>query len=378
MVWYWAGPDAIGDAAKAVAAATGDAKKAAEAALDAVTADAGLLFQWGALDFAGGTVVHINAGIAGLVGALDPRQARRLRHGADASALADHDHDRRRAAVGRLVRLQRRLEPRSQRHRRPRHDQHLRRHRRGRRSPGCSSEWMVKGKPSLLGLVSGVVAGLVAVTPASGFAGPMGSIVLGLVAGVVCFIFCTAHQERARLRRQPRRVRRPLRRRHHRRARAPASWSTRRSAAPASSTTPRSPARLSSPPTIMAAQVMAQVKAVGFTLAVVRHRLGDPLQARRRRSIGLRPTTSRSARASTSPSTASAPTTTETLLCVRSHATDDGSRARISPGRAHTGPVLQRRADFASARRMRAGRDRSPAAAADRARASAMQPSVGA
>src|SRR6202043_1898839 len=46
------------------------------------------------------------------------------------------------------------------------------------------------GKPSLLGMVSGAVAGLVAVTPASGFAGPMGSIVLGLVAGSVCFSFC--------------------------------------------------------------------------------------------------------------------------------------------------------------------------------------------
>lgn len=53
-------------------------------------------------------------------------------------------------------------------------------------------EWLVKGKPSLLGLASGVVAGLVAVTPASGFGGPMGTLVLGLVAGVVCFIFCTS------------------------------------------------------------------------------------------------------------------------------------------------------------------------------------------
>jgi Amt family ammonium transporter len=51
------------------------------------------------------------------------------------------------------------------------------------------AEWLLKGKPSMLGLVSGVVAGLVAVTPASGFAGPMGSLVLGLVAGVACFLF---------------------------------------------------------------------------------------------------------------------------------------------------------------------------------------------
>src|SRR5687767_10025617 len=71
MVWYWAGPDAIDAAAKAVAAAAaGEAKTKAEAALAAATGDAGLIFSWGAIDFAGGTVVHINAGIAGLVGAL--------------------------------------------------------------------------------------------------------------------------------------------------------------------------------------------------------------------------------------------------------------------------------------------------------------------
>ena len=71
MVWYWAGPDAIDAAAKALAAATDDAAKtAAQAKLDEVMADAGQVFLWGAIDFAGGTVVHINAGIAGLVGAL--------------------------------------------------------------------------------------------------------------------------------------------------------------------------------------------------------------------------------------------------------------------------------------------------------------------
>src|SRR6201746_2434727 len=71
MVWYWAGPDAIDAAAKALAAATDDAtKKTAQAALDAVLADGGQVFLWGATDFAGGTVVHINAGIAGLVGAI--------------------------------------------------------------------------------------------------------------------------------------------------------------------------------------------------------------------------------------------------------------------------------------------------------------------
>ena len=53
-------------------------------------------------------------------------------------------------------------------------------------------EWGAKGKPSLLGMLSGAVAGLVAVTPASGFAGPMGSIVLGLVVGGVCYVFCSS------------------------------------------------------------------------------------------------------------------------------------------------------------------------------------------
>jgi Amt family ammonium transporter len=53
-------------------------------------------------------------------------------------------------------------------------------------------EWMAKGHPSMLGLASGAIAGLVAVAPAAGFAGPMGSIILGLVAGVICFIACTS------------------------------------------------------------------------------------------------------------------------------------------------------------------------------------------
>jgi Amt family ammonium transporter len=53
------------------------------------------------------------------------------------------------------------------------------------------AEWMTKGHPSLLGAASGAVAGLVAVTPACGFSGPMGALVLGLIAGVVCLFFCT-------------------------------------------------------------------------------------------------------------------------------------------------------------------------------------------
>jgi Amt family ammonium transporter len=53
------------------------------------------------------------------------------------------------------------------------------------------AEWIIKGHPSLLGALSGAVAGLVAVTPAAGYSGPMGAIVLGLVVGLVCLFFCT-------------------------------------------------------------------------------------------------------------------------------------------------------------------------------------------
>ena len=71
MVWYWAGPDAIDAAAKALAAAADDAaKKTAQEASTQSWPTAGMVFLWGAIDFAGGTVVHINAGIAGLVGAI--------------------------------------------------------------------------------------------------------------------------------------------------------------------------------------------------------------------------------------------------------------------------------------------------------------------
>ena len=191
MVWYWAGPDAIADAAKALAA-TGDAaaKAAAQAKVDEVTADAGMLYQWGALDFAGGTVVHINAGIAGFVGCL--LIGKRVGYGRD--LLAPHSLTMTMIGAALLwvgwfgFNAGSNLEANG--------------------TTGlamlntfvatCAAamswllvEWAGKGKPSLLGMLSGAVAGLVAVTPASGFAGPMGSIVLGLVAGAVCYMFCS-------------------------------------------------------------------------------------------------------------------------------------------------------------------------------------------
>ncbi|KFC68116.1 Ammonium transport protein (Amt family) [Bosea sp. LC85] len=190
MVWYWGGPDAVGNAAKAVAEAGPDAKAAATAALDAVNADAGMLFKWGALDFAGGTVVHINAGIAGLVGCM--LLGKRVGYGKELMA----PHSLTMTLIGAALlwvgwfgfNAGSNLE-----------------------ANGTAAlamintfvataaaalgwlfvEWAAKGKPSLLGMVSGAVAGLVAITPAAGFAGPMGSIVLGLVAGAVCFVFCS-------------------------------------------------------------------------------------------------------------------------------------------------------------------------------------------
>ena len=190
MVWYWGGPDAFGNAAKAVAEASGEGKAAAQAALDGVLADAGMLFKWGALDFAGGTVVHINAGIAGLVGALilgkrvgygkehmPPHSLTMCMIGAallwfgwfgfnvgsnlEANAFAGQ------VMINTFVATT------------------------AAALSWIIIEWIAKGKPSALGLVSGVVAGLVAITPACGFVGVMGSIALGFIVSPICFVFCS-------------------------------------------------------------------------------------------------------------------------------------------------------------------------------------------
>ena len=189
MVWYWAGPDAIADAAKALAAATDDAAKAAaQTKLDAVMADAGLAFQWGALDFAGGTVVHINAGIAGLVGAI--MIGKRVGYGKE--LMAPHSltmtmvgasllwvgwfgfnaGSNLEAGGGAVLAMVNTFVATA-----------------AATLSWLFTEWMAKGKPTLLGMVSGAVAGLVAVTPASGFAGPMGAIVLGLLVSPICYFF---------------------------------------------------------------------------------------------------------------------------------------------------------------------------------------------
>jgi Amt family ammonium transporter len=150
-----------------------------------VWATGGYLFEAGDLDFAGGTVVHINSGIAALVGALV--LGKRVGYGRDAMP----PHSLPMTMIGAsmlwvgwfgfnagsnleanggttLAFINTMLAP---------------------AAAGMAwmfAEWLLRGKPSMLGLASGVVAGLVAVTPAAGLVGPMGAIVLGAIAGVVC------------------------------------------------------------------------------------------------------------------------------------------------------------------------------------------------
>ncbi|MFC0254603.1 ammonium transporter [Massilia consociata] len=169
MVWFWAGPDAISDAAS----------------LATVTESAGFLWQHGALDFAGGTVVHINAAVAGLVGAymigkriglgresMAPHSLTMTMIGGSllwvgwfgfnaGSALEAGD-------VAALAFINTLLATAAA------------------AVSWMFGEWAFKRKPSLLGAVSGAVSGLVAITPGAGFVGPMGALVMGLLAGVVC------------------------------------------------------------------------------------------------------------------------------------------------------------------------------------------------
>ena len=195
MVWYWAGPDAISAALKAVeTAADGAAKTAAQAAFETAKtdflADGGFVFKKGAIDFAGGTVVHINAGIAGLVGAL--LIGKRTGYGKD--LMAPHSltmsmigasllwvgwfgfnaGSNLEANGGAALAMTNSFEATA-----------------AAAMSWMFAEWIVKGHPSVLGAISGAVAGLVAVTPAAGYSGPMGAIVLGLVVGVVCLFFVT-------------------------------------------------------------------------------------------------------------------------------------------------------------------------------------------
>ncbi|MBC8022478.1 MAG: ammonium transporter, partial [Burkholderiales bacterium] len=169
MVWFWPGPDAY----------------TAANVVDATNAKAGMMWQWGALDFAGGTVVHINAGVAGLVGAyvvgkrigwgreaMTPHNLPMTMIGAsllwfgwfgfNAGSALEANNFAVLAFMNTFL------------------------------ATACAVlswsffEWMFKGKPSMLGAASGAVAGLVAITPAAGNVGIAGAFFIGTIAGIVC------------------------------------------------------------------------------------------------------------------------------------------------------------------------------------------------
>jgi ammonium transporter, Amt family len=169
MVWFWAGPDAYTDPAKS----------------DAISATAGYIWQMGALDFAGGTVVHINAGVAGLVGAVilgkrvgfgkEPMPPHSLTmcmigasmlwfgwFGFNAGSALEANGSAALAFINTYL------------------------------ATACAvlswmfCEWLLKGKPSMLGAASGAVAGLVAITPAAGNVGIPGAFAIGIGVGAVC------------------------------------------------------------------------------------------------------------------------------------------------------------------------------------------------
>jgi ammonium transporter, Amt family len=169
MVWWWAGPDAYSSAE----------------VVSELNATAGYLWQLGALDFAGGTVVHINAGVAGLVVAafLGKRKTISPPHSLVMSMIgasllwfgwfgfnAGSNLEANGYAVLAFANTMIATATAA--------------------LAWFFAEWLLKGKPSLLGIVSGAIAGLVGITPACGFVGVQGALVIGLVAGVACFLFC--------------------------------------------------------------------------------------------------------------------------------------------------------------------------------------------
>jgi Amt family ammonium transporter len=186
-VWYVAAPDDVAAAAKALAAAAdGAAKTAAQAKLDDVTGAVGWLAGAGALDFAGGTVVHINSGVAGLVGAI--LLGKRI--GLGKESMAPHSLTMTMIGASMLwfgwfgFNAGSALEA---------NGSAALAFMNTYLATACAVlswmgiEWLVKGKPSMLGAASGAVAGLVAITPAAGNVGIPGAFIIGLGVGVVCF-----------------------------------------------------------------------------------------------------------------------------------------------------------------------------------------------
>lgn len=206
MVWWWAGPDAftlsaanidavkaaVGDTAAAdflakLAAATTDADKSAimSSYNDAVNAANGWLFNKGALDFAGGSVVHINAGVAGLVCALMLGK----RVGLGREPMAPHNLTVTLLGTGLLMFGWFGFNAGSNLEANGLTALALLNSILGAAAAMLTwtiGERLVRGHASLLGGASGVVAGLVAITPACGWVGPMGAIVIGAAAGIIC------------------------------------------------------------------------------------------------------------------------------------------------------------------------------------------------
>ncbi len=149
---------------------------------------AGLIFNWGAIDFAGGTVVHINAGVAALVGALviGPRI------GLGKDMMAPHSMTLTLVGAGMLwvgwfgFNVGSNLEATA--------GATLAMINTFLATAAAALAWgaieaMTRGKASMLGVASGIVAGLVAITPACGTIGPMGALILGAVASLICYFF---------------------------------------------------------------------------------------------------------------------------------------------------------------------------------------------
>ena len=169
MVWFWMGPDAY----------------TSKEVVDAMNGKAGLIWQWGALDFAGGTVVHINAAVAGIVGAymvgkrvgygkesFTPHSLTLTMVGAsllwvgwfgfNAGSALEANGFAALAFINTFIATAAAV------------------------LGWCLGEALLKGKASMLGAASGAVAGLVAITPAAGNVGLGGAVIIGLLAGLIC------------------------------------------------------------------------------------------------------------------------------------------------------------------------------------------------
>ena len=156
--------------------------------------DGGLMWDWGVLDFAGGTVVHINAGIAGLVACIVLGK----RKGFPTTPMAPHNLGLTLVGAAMLWIGWFGFNAGSSLAANGTAGMAMLVTQIATAAAALSwmfAEWMTHGKPSALGIASGVVAGLVAITPAAGTVGPMGALMIGLASGVICF-FCATSLKR--------------------------------------------------------------------------------------------------------------------------------------------------------------------------------------